>query len=279
MKRIQEMEGTSVEERVVQAPCGWTKLFHPKGPQVTIPVLDLTPAGSLACVAAYLDAGWLLQAPGLEEGEEKETVGWVLRGGFERDGQVTPFVLLYAANEQLTWSFLKVYLNKPEDVAAFEFASKMKLNDIPDYIGDNKPQRGAAAKTDKFIIPAPRPFGVVFKKNPKHDSTEEGKMKPARLFVRWVDQRPKEEKPAEKPRVDEETPFDGDSGPVAPIVLLRRDVADLLAKTGRTVGGLATWLQMKNPESVGLGDMTVPQLEACKKKLMEMKAKTKQGAA
>lgn len=175
---------------------GWMKLFHPKGPQVTLPVPCMGEKGydyriAFNAVTAALEAGFLVVAPGLEEGEEKETVGWVLRGAFEGDRGTTPFVLLYADNDALTWSFLKVYLNKPEDVAAFEYASKMTLEKLPDYVGNDKPQRGASQKTDRFIVKAPRTFGVVFKKNPKHDpNTEEGKMKPARIFVRWADQKP-----------------------------------------------------------------------------------------
>jgi hypothetical protein len=170
------------------------KLFVPQGVQVTLPVpVDgrrIDYACAFAAVTSALDAGFLAQAPGLEEGEEKEQIGWVLCGTFERDGETTPYVLLYAANEARTWSVLKVYLNHQTDIDAFEYASGMKLDKIPDYIGDNKPQRGAARKTDDFIIKAPKPFGVVYKKNPKHNDTEEGKMKPARLFVRWENTKP-----------------------------------------------------------------------------------------
>ncbi len=164
----------------------WCRLFHPRGPQVTLP-LPPDPADALDAVSAALDAGWLVTAPGLEEGEEKEQVGWVLKSIFSNEDKETPFVLLYSANEALTWSFLKVYLNTPQDQAAFEHASKMKLSEMPEYVGQDKPQRGTNHRTDTYIVPAPRPFGVVFKKNPKHDQTEAGKMKPARLFVRWAD--------------------------------------------------------------------------------------------
>ena len=172
-------------------PEGSMRLFSSRGVPVTLPIpIDGSTfdyAGAMANINAALDAGFLVTAPGLVAGEEKESIGWVLRGVFERDGESTPYVLLYAANEQLTWSILKVYLNKPEDVAAFEHASGMVLDKLPEYVADNKPQRGAG-KTDRFIIQAARPFGVVFKKNPKHDpDSEEGKMKPARLFVRWED--------------------------------------------------------------------------------------------
>ncbi len=172
--------------------CGWTKLFHPRGPQVTLP-LPPDPAAALAAVSAALDAGWLVQAPGLEEGEEREMIGWVLKSIHSNEDRETPFVLLYSCNEALTWSILKVYLNTPQDQAAFEHASGMKLSEMPEYVGQDKPQRGSNHRTDTYIVPAPRPFGVVFKKNPKHDQTEAGKMKPARLFVRWADTAPAKE--------------------------------------------------------------------------------------
>jgi len=40
--------------------------------------------------------------------------------------------LLYSAEDNKTYSILKVYLNRPEDVAAFEFASGMKFDRIPE---------------------------------------------------------------------------------------------------------------------------------------------------
>ncbi len=76
----------------------------------------------------------------------------------------------------------------------------MKLEALPLYVGNDKPQRGASNKTDRFIVAPPRPFTVVFKKNAKHDDTEVGKMKPARLFVRWAEQAPAaSEQPAASP--------------------------------------------------------------------------------
>ena len=247
----------SAEKAEVSQPLtGWTKLFHPRGPQVTLPVPCNDYRAAFEAVSLALDAGWLVQAPGLEEGEEKETVGWVLRGGFEKDGKLTPFVLLYSANEALTWSFLKVYLNSPEDVAAFEYAAKLKLAQLPDYEGNDKPQRGASAKTDKYIVGVPRPFQVVFKKNPKHDDTEQGKMKPARLFVRWVDQKPagQTEEPAPQASAKQQ---------------LQREVAELLAAQGKTVAGLMCWLRVPDPHGTALGELTVEQLQAAKGKLRQ----------
>ena len=47
---------------------GSMKLFHPRGPQVTLPVLfDGDYRHSFAAVGAALDAGFLAEAPGLEQ--------------------------------------------------------------------------------------------------------------------------------------------------------------------------------------------------------------------
>ncbi len=169
--------------------CGWVKIWHKRGVLVTVPLRGEASTFSQQ-IDALFDQGFLAQAPGLEEGEEKEQIGWVLRSVHSNEGRETPFVLLYSANEALTWSILKIYLNTDQDQAAFEFASKMRLSDLPEYVGQDKPQRSASGRTDKYIVPAPKPFGVVFRKNPKHDATEAGKMKPARLFVRWADVAP-----------------------------------------------------------------------------------------
>ncbi len=189
--------------------CSWAKLYHPKGVLVTIP-FPVDPIACMDAVAAALDAGWLVTAPGLEEGEENEMVGWVLQGSLTHDGRETAFVLLYSVNDAYKWSFLKVYLNTEADVKAFEYASKMRLDKVTPYVGNDKPQRGASPKTDRFIFPVPRPFGVVFKKNPKHDpNTEEGKMKPARLFVRWADQKTTQAAPPKSPAVQQAEQFIG----------------------------------------------------------------------
>src|SRR5688572_8662837 len=94
--------------------CGWLKLFHPAGPLVTFPLLDVSPIGAMAAVTAYLDAGWLAYAPGLEAGEEREEIGWCLRTFIDKQGEVTPSILLYPANDAMKFSILRVYLNTEE---------------------------------------------------------------------------------------------------------------------------------------------------------------------
>lgn len=188
------MNETCEGEQRSFVPNGWVKLYSPRGPQVTLPVTveRCDYAAMLANVHAMLDAGWLVVAPGLEEGEEKEEMGWVLRKEIERDGETTPVIAVYPSSEQLTWPRLKIYLNHASDVAAFEYASRLTLSKLPLYPGQDSPERGANTQTDKFIIKAPKPFGLIWKKNPKYnpDEPDPKKRKPARLFVRWQDQAP-----------------------------------------------------------------------------------------
>ncbi len=184
--------------------CGSVKLFHPRGPAVTIPVTvaALDYRAMLASVSAMLDAGFLVAAPGLEAGEHKEDIGYVvLRSKENSDGTSTPIVDLYPADDGMKFAVLSVYLNKPADEEAFEFAAKMRLDAFQPYIGAGKLERGASKQTDRLIVKAPKPFAVVFKDNPKYDpnETDTAKKKPKRLFVRWADEKPASEQPASQP--------------------------------------------------------------------------------
>lgn len=188
---------------------GYAKLYHPRGPLVSLPVPS-DPKDAFDHIARCLDAGWLVIAPGLEEGEQKEEVGYVLRGQCDGNGETTPFLLLYSTNEGHAFSFLKVYLNKPADVDAFEYAAGMKLAQLPEYMGNDKPERGKSPKLDRFIVRMARPFNVVMKANPKYSESERAEVMkrndiykvPRRLFVRWADQA----KVAPTPSAPEPTP-------------------------------------------------------------------------
>lgn len=188
-----------------KAECGWCKLYTKAGVLVTLPVTEKTLdyARMIANVDAMLAAGFSVLAPGLEQGEEKEMVRWVCKGEIEQDGgkRVTPYVMLYIDHEKLKFAFLKVYLNTPEEVAAFEYASGFTLERMPVYVGDNRPERGKSSAVDKFILEAKKPFGVVFGTNPRYSKADADAAKahvppkpygiPAKIFHRWEDQDPK----------------------------------------------------------------------------------------
>ena len=172
--------------------CGWVKLYSPRGPQVTLPVAMGMPDEMLASVHAYLDAGWCVEAPGLEPGEHRDTIGWVVKGVGGDEG--VPVVDLYPDHEATKYALMRVYLNNAADVAAFEYASNLRLAQMPEYVGVGRLERGKAPQTDKMFSKPPRSFTVVWKDNPKYDpaETDATKKKPKRLFVRWLDQPPQQ---------------------------------------------------------------------------------------
>lgn len=172
---------------------GWTKLFHPKGIQVTLPIpfdQPITPemaAMLLYSTSVLLDAGWMVNAPGLEDGERLDELGAVARRTqVNDDGSETPIVDLYPANDRLQFKLLHIYLNKPEEVQGFEAATGLRLADIPAYDGAQAIQRGSSPKLDKYIVAFPRPVKVVWQNNPRYEGDED-KKHPKRLFVRWGD--------------------------------------------------------------------------------------------
>ncbi len=180
---------------IESARTGYTKLYHPRGPLVSLPVVGDTPLAMFAYVTAMLDAGFVVAAPGLESGEEREMVSGVLRSCYEHDGEVTDTILLYAANEAMEWSFLKIYLNSEADVQAFESACGVTLDSLPIYEGKDKPKRDGTTVAKKYIAKLARPVPVVFMANPKWSEEEANAAKaknalytkPKRVFVRWAD--------------------------------------------------------------------------------------------
>jgi len=179
--------------------CGWVKLYAKSGALVTIPVtaapLDYT--AMAANVDAMIAAGFAVLAPGLEAGEEKEMVGFLVHGQQDSGREITDFLLLYSVDDSKKFSFLKIYLNTDDDVRLFESVSGMRLDSIPVYVGQDKPERGKNRVVDQqFVKQVPKPFGVVFGDNPKWKQSEadaakaENKMytKPKRVFIRWADQ-------------------------------------------------------------------------------------------
>ncbi len=182
-------ERTTMENETV---CGWAKVYHPSGLQVTIPLPvenALTPASAKAMldsVSTLLTVGFLVNAPGLEDGEKVETiVGVVRRAKANDDGSETPVIDLYP--DRANFRILGIYLNNEQDIQAFETATGVKLNALPLYDGDNAIERGKGVKTDKYVITLKSPVKVVFKANPKWEGDEDKKHS-KRVFVRWASQ-------------------------------------------------------------------------------------------
>lgn len=195
-------------EQTLSPITGWTRLYHPAGVQVTIPIPLEKPISpetaqfALTSVSSLLDAGWLVEAPGLEEGEQKQEVVSVSR---RESKDSTPIVAFYLAHPKTLKKFLHAYLNTQEDVMAFEAATGLRLNAIPCWPGErdiDKDHREAG----KYIVSLPHPIHIVWAINPKWQqwSAEGGKATGAiephkRILVRYDIAQAPAPKPATSP--------------------------------------------------------------------------------
>lgn len=173
---------------------GWVKLYHPSGVQVTLPVsLEAQLTGEAAknaldAVSTLISQGWMVEAPGLDDGEQKQEVVSVSR---RESKDRTPIVAFYLAHPKTVKKFIHAYLNTPEDVQAFESATGLRLEEIPLWPGErdiDKDHREAG----KYIVQLPQPINIVWSVNPKWQawSAEGGKSTGAlephkRLIVRY----------------------------------------------------------------------------------------------
>jgi len=169
---------------------GWTKLFHPAGAQVSLPV-PLEPLSAeqaramFNSVAALIDAGFTVTAPGLEDGELAEEVNAVsLRNAKDN----TPIVDFYSANTKLLKKFMHLYLNNEQDVADFEAATGLHLAGLTVYDGTLAIARDDN-KAGKYIAPLSHPIKLVWKLSPKWEEWKatggEGQEPHKRLLVRY----------------------------------------------------------------------------------------------
>ena len=169
----------------------WVKLFHPSSAQVTIPlrldkpILVAEAQALMESVTSLLQAGFSVDAPGLEEGEHVEEIGFVVRRSkANADGTETPVVDIYPSRGN--FRLLGKYLNNEADIQAFEAACGVGLHSLPLYEGDNSVERGKNPKLDKYVVTLKLPVKVVWKLNPRYDG-ENDKRNSKRLFVRWAD--------------------------------------------------------------------------------------------
>lgn len=148
---------------------GWIKLYHPSGAQVSLPVPLLSRLTTqqaldvLGSVSEYINVGFLVNAPDLENGELIEEVNAVARREAKDE---TPIIDFYSSNMKLLKKFMHVYLNTEQDVAAFEEASGLKLAALPVYDGALAIARDDN-KARKYIVSLPRPIKLVWKLSPK----------------------------------------------------------------------------------------------------------------
>jgi len=165
-------------------------LYHPTGAKVSVPLavgIEMTLENAsliMRSIDNLIDAGFTVNLPGLEDGEMFEQIAFVVhREKANDDGTVTPIVDLYS--QAGTFRQLGMYLNSPDDVAAFEQACGVSLLKLPLYEGSAPIERGKNSNLDKkyltLLAAAPK---VIYKLNPKWEG-ENDKKHSKRMFVRW----------------------------------------------------------------------------------------------
>lgn len=180
---------------------GWVKLYHPAGGgvQVTLPVppVAFSPAQAQAMfsnVSTLMSAGFMVNLPGLEEGETRESVTHIVRRRKAEDGGgSTPIMDIYAGGN---FRVLSVYLDAEKEDETKHFVELFgAVNAFPLFRGNAPIERGKDAENDKeFVVNvADRGAQIVYKANPKYSQEEADRMKaenktykvPKRVFVRF----------------------------------------------------------------------------------------------
>lgn len=178
---------------------GTVKLYHPSGALVTLPVVGrwkesakgFDYMAAFSAVSDMIGVGFTVNAPGLDDGEKKQEVGFIVRREKEnQDRSLTPIIDLYSTNPAESFKFLSIYLNNDAQIEAFEKASGVKLASVKVFPGA-APERGKSKQSDAFITGV-SPFPVIYGQNPQYDEAEAKKATqndpykvPKRVFIRW----------------------------------------------------------------------------------------------
>ncbi len=170
---------------------GWIKLYHPSGAQVSLPLPVLSRLTTqqaldvLGSVSEYINVGFLVNAPDLEDGELIDEVNAVARREAKDE---TPIIDFYSSNMKLLKKFMHVYLNTEQDVAAFEEATGLKLSALPVYDGALAIARDDN-KARKYIVSLPHSLKLVWKLSPKWEEWKaaggEGNEPHKRMLTRY----------------------------------------------------------------------------------------------
>lgn len=183
---------------------GYADVHHPRGPRVRMPFP--APPGdddfyrrAFEAVDECLAAGWLTSAPGLEQGEQKEMIGWVCkRVKRNGDNSTSAVIAFYVDSEHLRMRKLTVYLDNDEMIRDFEAAAGVSVASLPTWPSKAFPTRGEDPEADRMIVRVKKPFEIVIKPNPKYNPAEAAKATqanpykiPALVLGRYGNQKPK----------------------------------------------------------------------------------------
>lgn len=175
----------------------WIKLFHSNGIEIRIPIA-CNQTETVFSVADFEDlkqsvenavtAGFLVDRPGIEEGEHIDEIGYVVRCDVDGNNGPATRLDLYVNNDQMKFRTVSKYLNTEEDTREAEAALGLRISSMPNYVGQGYIERGKNRQTDSLVVKLPRTVKIAYKNNPRYDPNEAdaSKKKPKRLFSRWV---------------------------------------------------------------------------------------------
>lgn len=163
------------------------KLFHPTGVQVSFGVGAMDAGEHKAQLDGYLATlmadGYSVQMPGLEPGEEIESVDAYVLGETSKGD---PCLYLYSANHGLQWRIATVYVERFGDMPFDPAGAKV-------WQGDAAPARESAEKKGVLVsVPA---FEIILE--PTGKQTESGR--PVLRYARLRNARPQPE-PTQPPQ-------------------------------------------------------------------------------
>jgi len=117
-----------------------------------------------------LPNGYLDCAPGLEPGQQKEAITYVVRRDKHNDdGTKTPIIDFYI--DKLKYKYAHLYLDNASDIAEFEAQSGLKLYSLKSYDGEVAMDREKAGqKFWQFAHKVARPFQMVRTPNGHYDN-------------------------------------------------------------------------------------------------------------
>lgn len=125
---------------------GRVSMFHPSGARVELPIPQ-DPTAAFNYIQDCLNAGFLPSAPDIA-GLDRLDVAYVVRCQF---GNGKTRLYFYKSYGEMG-SDMTVYMDSATDIANFERASGLKLDDMPIYEGDAAPQR-TGSQFPKYAIP------------------------------------------------------------------------------------------------------------------------------
>lgn len=174
-----------------QANTVWSTGYLPNGLKASFTFVISDPMNAFAEATAYLDKlladGFTQNEPGLEAGKTSDLIGFILRREKENnDGDITPVIDLYPADERTSHRCVFHYLNNEDDIKQFELATGLKLDSLPVFDGASL-ERDGKSTANKYITKLATPVTAIHKLNPKYNPEEPDvkKRKQKRLFVRW----------------------------------------------------------------------------------------------